>query len=171
MRRPPRLFGSSQDTKHIMAWGDVIVLVGIATVIYAGLHLAADVSAVIRGPRISLSPASLPLYAVLSLRRMAAAYILSLVFTLVYGYLAGHKRRAERFLMPILDVLQSVPILSFLPLVLLSFSAILPQRLAIELASIVLIFTSQVWNMTFSWYQSLITIPKELREAGTVCST
>ena len=65
--------------------------------------------------------------------------------------------------MPLLDVLQSVPILSFLPVVLLSLSAMLPQSAAAELASIVLIFTSQAWNLTFAWYQSLTTIPKELR--------
>ena len=70
--------------------------------------------------------------------------------------------------MPLLDVLQSVPILSFLPVVLLGLSAILPQRIATELAAIVLIFTSQAWNMTFGWYQSLTTIPTELREASSI---
>ncbi len=98
---------------------------------------------------------------------MLVAYLLSLIFTLIYGYVAAYNRRAERVLLPMLDVLQSVPILSFLPVVLLSLSAILPQRLAVELAAIVLIFTSQAWNMTFAWYQSLTTIPVELREAGT----
>ncbi|MBM3748884.1 MAG: ABC transporter permease subunit, partial [Acidobacteria bacterium] len=105
-------------------------------------------------------------YAGLSITRMAVAYALSLLFTLVYGYLAAYHRRAEQVLMPLLDVLQSVPILSFLPVVLLSFSAILPEKVAAELASVVLIFTSQVWNLTFAWYQSLTTIPKELREAS-----
>ena len=82
--------------------------------------------------------------------------------------MAAYNRRAEKVMLPLLDVLQSVPILSFLPVVLLSLSAILPQRLAAELASIVLIFTSQAWNMTFAWYQSLTTIPKELREASAI---
>jgi NitT/TauT family transport system permease protein len=77
-------------------------------------------------------------------------------------------RYARTVLLPLLDVLQSVPILSFLPVVLLSLSAILPQGLATELASIVLIFTSQVWNMTFAWYQSLITIPHELHEVTSI---
>jgi NitT/TauT family transport system permease protein len=99
---------------------------------------------------------------------MLAAYILSLVFTLFYGRMAAYNRRAERVMMPLLDVLQSVPILSFLPVVLFSLSAVLPQRLAAELASVVLIFTSQAWNMTFAWYQSLTTIPKELREASAI---
>lgn len=168
MRRSARLFSIGQSTGPIMAWGDMIVLMAIAGLIYGAIHLSADASKVILGPKISLSPASLPLYTVLSLRRMASAYILSILFTLVYGYLAAYNRRAERVLMPILDVLQSVPILSFLPIVLLTLNAVLPQKFAIELASIVLIFTSQAWNMTFSWYQSLITIPKELREVSTV---
>jgi len=168
MAKSHRLFKIEQFTVRIIARGDIVVLVGLAGLLYAGVRLARDASTVISGPVISLSPSALPLYASLSLGRMTAAYVLSLLFTLVYGYLAARNRRAERVLLPILDVLQSVPILSFLPVVLLSFSAVLPQRLAAELASIVLIFTSQAWNMTFAWYQSLITIPKELREASTV---
>ena len=116
----------------------------------------------------TLAPAALPWYALLSLGRMTAAYALSLLFTLVYGYVAAYSPRAERVMMPLLDVLQSVPILSFLPVVLLSFTAVLPEDVAVELAAIVLIFTSQVWNMTFAWYQSLTTIPKELREASRI---
>jgi len=168
MAQTPRLFKIEQRTTRLIAWGDVVVLIGLAGALYAGVTLAQGVSVVISGPVISLSPSALPLYAGLSLGRMTAAYILSFLFTLVYGSLAANSRRAERILLPVLDVLQSVPILSFLPVVLLSFSAILPQRLAAELASIVLIFTSQAWNMTFSWYQSLITVPQELREASTV---
>ena len=74
----------------------------------------------------------------------------------------------ERVLLPLLDVLQSVPILSFLPVVLISLSAVMPHRIAAEIASVVLIFTSQAWNMTFGWYQSLKTIPQELREATSI---
>jgi len=99
---------------------------------------------------------------------MATAYGLAVVFSLFYGYLAANSRHAERILLPILDVLQSMPILSFLPVVALSLTAVLPQRSAAELTAIVLIFTSQAWNMTFAWYQSLTTIPGELREAGAV---
>ncbi len=148
--------------------GDVVVLVGIAVFIYVGVRLALQAPETVAGPTISLSPRVLPYYALRSLGRMAAAYFLSLAFTLVYGRLAAYNRRAEQVLMPLLDVLQSVPILSFLPVVLLSLSAILPERTAAELASIVLIFTSQVWNMTFAWYQSLTTIPVELREASAI---
>ncbi len=148
--------------------GDGIVLLLIATLLYAGVRLAVNAPQIISGPQISLSTSALPWYTLLSLGRMFAAYFLSLLFTLTYGRVAAYNRRAEMILMPLLDVLQSVPILSFLPVVLLSLSAFLPQRLAAELASIVLIFTSQVWNMTFGWYQSLTTIPKELQEASAI---
>lgn len=163
-----RLFRSEQPIRPGLRWGDVIVFLGIAALIYAGVHLAAGAPPVISGPRISLSPKAIPYYAGRSLARVVLAYVLSLAFTITYGYAAARNRRAEQVLLPLLDVLQSVPILSFLPVVLLSLSAILPQRLAAELASIVLIFTSQVWNMTFAWYQSLITVPQELREASEI---
>ncbi|MCW5851644.1 MAG: ABC transporter permease subunit [Anaerolineae bacterium] len=167
MRQRFDSFSSARTGERGFSWGDGVVLLGVTVLIYVGIRLAVTAPQVVRGPEISLSPTVLPFYAVLSVARMSAAYALSLLFTLPYGYLAAHNRRAERVLMPLLDVLQSVPILSFLPVVLLSFSAILPERLAAELASIVLIFTSQVWNLTFAWYQSLTTIPKELREAST----
>ena len=101
-------------------------------------------------------------------RADAGSYVLSLLFSLVYGYFAARNRSAERVLMPTLDVLQSVPILSFLPIVILSLTAVLPQSLAAELAAIVLIFTSQAWNMTFSFYQSMTMIPTEQREAAAI---
>lgn len=147
---------------------DLITMVALAGVVFIGVRLALNAPINIRGPQISLSPSILPYYAVLSLGRMVAAYILSLVFMLVYGYAAARSTQAEQVLIPLLDVLQSVPILSFLPVVLLSLSAFLPVNVAAELASVVLIFTSQAWNLTFAWYQSLKTIPKELREASTM---
>jgi NitT/TauT family transport system permease protein len=99
---------------------------------------------------------------------MAVAYALSLLFALVYGRAAARYHHAEQVLMPLLDVLQRVPVLSFLPVVLLSFRAILSQQAAAELASIVLIFTSQVWHLVFAWHQSLKTIRNELREAAAM---
>jgi len=149
-------------------WGDAVVLAAVGVLIYSGVRLAIHAPAAIRGPAISLDPQVLPWYAALSLRRMLGAYALSVLFTLPYGYLLAYRRRTEQFLMPLIDVLQSVPILSFLPVVLLSLSAILPPAIAAELASMVLIFTSQVWNLTFAWYQSLTTLPAELREASTI---
>lgn len=148
---------------------DGVILLSLAVLFYAGLTLAKSVSAGHgAAEEISLSPGALPVYTLYSLTRMLAAYLLSVLFTLFYGRKAAYDRRAEKIMLPLLDVLQSVPILSFLPVVLLSLSAFMPQRLATELASVVLIFTSQAWNMTFAWYQSLNTIPKELREASAI---
>ena len=163
-----RLFKSELPSIRLFTWGDLLALLGVIVVLYAGVRLAFRAPAVIRGPQISLAPQALPWYAALSLARMSAAYLLSLAFTLLYGRLAAYNQRAEQVLMPLLDVLQSVPILSFLPVVLLGLSAFLPEGVAAELASIVLIFTSQAWNLTFAWYQALRTIPKELREASAV---
>lgn len=154
--------------KRPFTWGDVVVILLMAVLLYGGARLAFDSPPIIEGPQISLNPSALPWYTLLSVGRMLAAYILSLLFTLTYGRSAAYNRRAESILLPLLDVLQSVPILSFLPVVLLGLSAILPQRIAAELAAIVLIFTSQAWNMTFGWYQSLTTVPVELREASSI---
>ncbi len=163
-----KLFRTGQSSQRILGWGDVIVLLGIIAILYAGVRLALRAPDVVQGPDISLAFGALPWYAALSVGRMAAAYLLSLLFTVVYGYVAAYNRRAEQVLMPLLDVLQSVPILSFLPVVLLSFSAVLPDMFAAELAAIVLIFTSQVWNLTFAWYQSLTTIGRDLHEASAI---
>lgn len=148
--------------------GDGLILLGLAALLYVGARLAFAAPAVVTGPDISLSPLALPWYALLSTGRMATAYFFSLLFSLFYGYAAARNRAARKVLMPLLDVLQSVPILSFLPVVLLGLTAMLPEDFAAELAAIVLIFTSQVWNMTFSFYQSMTTIPRELREASAI---
>jgi NitT/TauT family transport system permease protein len=118
---------------------------------------------------VDLSPWQLPRYAGLSTLRMAFAYLLSLIFSLVYARLAAASRALERVMLPLLDILQSVPILSFMPGVVLALAALLPGRtLGLELAAIVLIFTSQAWNMAFSFHQSLITIPTQLSEAARI---
>src|SRR5579862_8793160 len=118
---------------------------------------------------ISRSPLALPAYAGLSLLRITLAYLLSLVFTLVYGYIAAYNAKAERFMVPLLDVLQSIPVLSFLPGVMLAMVALFPNRqLGVELGAILLIFTGQVWNMAFSFYASLKSIPREMREAAQI---
>jgi NitT/TauT family transport system permease protein len=131
------------------------------------VRLALRAPAAIEGPSISLSPAVLPLYAGFSFLRMLTAYIISLTFSLWYGSFAASNRRAEQILLPLLDVLQSVPILSFLPVVLLGLSAFLSQDIASEIASVVLIFTSQAWNLAFAWYQAQKTVPGELREVAS----
>src|ERR1700730_16638474 len=105
---------------------------------------------------ISRSVWALPAYASYSLLRITIAYMLSLGFALVYGYVAAYNARAERFMIPLLDVLQSIPVLSFLPGVMLAMVALFPGRqFGVELGAILLIFTGQVWNMACSFYASL----------------
>jgi NitT/TauT family transport system permease protein len=118
---------------------------------------------------ISRSLRALPAYAGYSLLRITIACVLSLGFALVYGYVAAYNARAERFMIPLLDVLQSIPVLSFLPPVMLAMVGLFPGRqLGLEMGTILLIFTGQVWNMTFSFYASLKGIPNEMREAATI---
>jgi NitT/TauT family transport system permease protein len=141
----------------------------------AGLALFYSVVALARywsGPfsasvEIDLSPRALPLYAFYSVLRISIAYLLSLAFTLIYGYIAAYNRPAERFMIPLLDILQSIPVLSFLPGVMLAMVGLFPRKqLGLELGAILLIFTGQVWNMAFSFYSSLKNIPGEMREAA-----
>jgi NitT/TauT family transport system permease protein len=150
--------------------GDVLVLLGLVGVVYAFSQTAALWSAPIGGHlEIDLSPLALPGYALASVVRMAAAYALSMVFSLVYGRLTVSGPWAERLLLPLLDVLQSIPILSFMPGVVLALVALFPRsNTGLELAAIILIFTSQAWNLAFSFYQSLRTIPSDLQEAAIV---
>lgn len=119
--------------------------------------------------QISQNPRDLPVYAFYSLVRISVAYVISLVSALAYGYAASSSRRAEVILVPLLDILQSIPVLSFLPGVMLAMVALFPHsQLGIELGSILLIFTGQAWNIAFSFYSSLKTIPRDLREAAII---
>ncbi len=156
------------QTPTTISAADAFLVLVVAALLYALARLAFHAPAEVSGPTISLSPWALPWYALLSVGRMAAAYVLSLLFSLVYAYAAARNRAARKVLMPALDVLQSIPILSFLPVVLLSLVAVIPRGLAAEIAAVVLIFTSQAWNMTFSFYQSITTLPTELREAAAI---
>jgi NitT/TauT family transport system permease protein len=116
---------------------------------------------------ISLDPLMLPGYAVRTVLRMLAAMVASLLFTLTYGTLAAKSRRAEMILIPVLDVLQSVPILGYISFTVVFFMDLFPGSvLGAEFASIFAVFTSQAWNMAFSFYQSLRTVPHELDEAS-----
>ena len=140
------------------ALGGLYALFGVGRVWLAPFHARAE---------ISRSPWALPLYATYSLGRMGAAYVASLVFALVYAYAAARNRTAERLLLPLLDILQSIPVLSFLPGVMLAMVALFPMRqIGLELGSILLIFTGQVWNLAFSFYASLKGLPQELVEAS-----
>jgi NitT/TauT family transport system permease protein len=139
------------------------VLIGVAEV-------ARGTFAPISAPgamEVSLDPANLPDYAVRTTLRMFAALVASLLFTFTYGTAAAKSRRASLVLIPILDILQSVPILGFLTFTVVFFMNLFPgQVLGLELAAIFAIFTSQAWNMAFSMYQSLKTVPADLKEAA-----
>ena len=112
---------------------------------------------------------SLPVYALLSFNRMVLAYVASIAFAVLYGYYAATKKLGEKYLVPILDVLQSMPILGFFPAVLFLFVTILPnQQLGTEFAAIFLIFTSMAWNLAYAVYESYHNIPKELKRAASV---
>lgn len=149
-------------------WADIVVLLIIIVALFIGARLAYYAPKTISKEVISLDIKYIPYYAGRSMLRMTAAYFLSMLFSLAYGYTAARNKTAEKILLPIIDVLQSMPILSYLPVVILSLAVVVPQNVAAEIASVVLIFTSQAWNLTFSWYQSLTTIPGELNEACSV---
>jgi NitT/TauT family transport system permease protein len=118
---------------------------------------------------ISQSPRALPLYAFYSIVRIGLAYLLSLFFAVGYGYLAAYNKRIEALMIAALDILQSIPVLSFLPGVMLAMVALFPTRqIGVEMGAIVLIFTGQVWNMAFSFYSSIKSIPRELSEAASI---
>ena len=144
------------------------------TLILAGLIYVAGVARGTLGPldapeatSISLDPANLPGYAVRTTLRMFAALTCSLLFTFTYATWAAKSRRAGLILVPVLDILQSVPILGFLTFTVVFFMGLFPGRiLGAELAAIFAIFTSQAWNMAFSLYQSLKTVPGDLDEAA-----
>ncbi len=118
---------------------------------------------------ISSSIGALPLYAFFSIVRMVIAYFLSLAFAVTYGYVAAYNPRIEPWMVAVLDILQSIPVLSFLPPVVLAMVSLVPgHQLGIEMAVILLIFTGQVWNLAFSFYSSLKTIPREMLEASRI---
>jgi NitT/TauT family transport system permease protein len=109
------------------------------------------------------------MYAFYSIVRIGLAYLLSLVFAVGYGYVAAYNKRIEAFMIAGLDILQSIPVLSFLPGVMLAMVALFPTRqIGVEMGAIVLIFTGQVWNMAFSFYSSIKSIPRELSEAASI---
>ena len=151
---------------------DLLLAVGIAAVLYVVVKLGPGDDGQLRARRGTTSTSNtdisnVPYYAARSLLRMFIALFLSTVFTFVYGTARPRLRRAEKVLVPILDVLQSIPILVFLPVALTFFFRLFPNNLiGLELAAIFVIFTSQAWNMTFSFYHSLISPAHRARRGG-----
>ena len=147
----------------------IVAAIGLAC-FYGVLHLARYWAGRMQ-PEIviSLSPRALPMYAFLSVVRIGLAYLLSLVFAIAYGYTAAYNKRLEALMIAALDILQSIPVLSFLPGVMLAMVGLFPSRqIGVELGAILLIFTGQVWNMAFSFYSSIRSIPKELSFATSI---
>ncbi|WP_153099903.1 ABC transporter permease [Paraburkholderia hayleyella] len=142
----------------------IICVIAMAAI---GFHETMAPIATLKTQTISLDPTHLPEYAMRTTLRMLAAMVASLVFTLLYGTLAAKSRRAGQVLVPILDILQSVPVLGYISFTVTFFLALFPARvLGAELAAIFAIFTAQAWNMTFSFYQSLRTVPRDLDEVS-----
>lgn len=149
---------------------DVALLAALVAAAFGLVRLAQEWTGGYRqAVEIDLSLRALPRYALLSLSRGLVAYVLSLAFTLGYGYWAARDRVAERVLIPLLDILQSVPVLGFMPAVVLALVAAFPRtNVGLELAAVVMIFTGQAWNMTFSYYHALRSIPRDMAEVGAL---
>jgi NitT/TauT family transport system permease protein len=165
--------GLSRSVIRVRTWNflmDAIVFASLFATAYAVVAVARYwFSTPVAAVDISLSPAAIPRYAFYSLVRMVIAYLLSLAFAIGYGYFAAYNKRVEGPMLAVLDILQSIPVLSFLPGVMLAMVSLFPSRqLGVEFGSIILIFTGQVWNMAFSFYASLKAVPRELMEASRV---
>src|SRR5450631_1164297 len=144
----------------------IVVVIGLLTFFAEASRGLFEPLAKLEAAPLSLDPVNLPFYAARTTLRMLAALVLSLVFTFTYATLAAKNKHAERLLVPLLDILQSVPILGFISVTVVFFMSLVPGRvLGAEFAAVFAIFTSQAWNMAFSFYQSLRTVPTELVEA------
>jgi NitT/TauT family transport system permease protein len=144
----------------------ILVIGAMVLIVYGGEQTVAPLSTLDVTP-VSLDPVNLPVYALRTTMRMLLAIVCSIIFTFIYAALAAKSRRAEMVLIPLLDILQSVPILGFLTFTVVFFLNLFPGRVfGAELACVFAIFTSQAWNMTFSLYQSIRNVPKDLEEAS-----
>lgn len=156
--------------QRAMSWRDlaaILLVVAVILLLGAGARQMVAPFVVAHQPVISLAPSALPLYTLRTVTRMLAALVASLLFTFTYATMAAKSRRAEMLLIPLLDVLQSVPVLGYLSFTVVFFVALFPGNvLGPELATIFAIFTAQAWNMAFSFYQSLRTVPNDLDEAS-----
>ena len=172
-----KFFGSIWGGAHAVlnlsrgsGFADILLLAGVAGMAFGLFSFSHEwVTPPSSDFKIDMSPWALPKYTFFSLSRGIIAYIFSLAFTLLYGYWAAKDKIAARVLIPLLDILQSLPVLAFLPVVSLSLMGLFPSNnIGLELVVIVMIFTGQAWNMTFSFYHSISSVPIEMREATAV---
>jgi NitT/TauT family transport system permease protein len=153
-------------------WIDLVVLLAVFALLWAAVVLAGDMRVQfdeLHPPPLSLDVWMVPYYTARTVLRMLIAFGFSLLFTFGWAYVAAKNRRARLFMLPALDILQSVPVLGFLSVSVTGFLALFPgSLLGVECAAIFAIFTAQAWNMTFGFYHSMVTIPSELVEAARV---
>ena len=150
-------------------WDVMALILVLAVIVFLGVGAKAMLGRYQLGQvlPISLNPTSLPYYALRSLLRMLLALLCSLIFTFIFGTWAAKSRQAERIIIPVIDILQSVPVLGYLAITLVAFVVFFKgSMLGPECAAIFTIFTAQVWNMTLSFYQSVANVPEDLKEAA-----
>ena len=166
----PRILSLTRAISRRFTWVDAAVLLFVGFLVHGLIGVASEWRAPLRPTvEIDLSLSALPGYTFFSLCRGFVAILFSLLFTLGYGWIAARVRGADRVMLPMLDILQSIPVLGFMPGLVLALVTLVPRSNAgLELASVLMIFTGQVWNMTFSFYHSLRSIPPELVEASRV---
>lgn len=172
MRESRFYFANSDKVGRLINRWDLLLLILIFAVLFfiswAGSQMATPYQLGDQIP-ISLAPANLPFYALRTVLRMFIALIFSILFTFIVGALAAKNRRAEQVIIPAIDILQSIPVLSFLSITVTGFIHLFPNSLlGPECASIFAIFCAQVWNMTFGFYQSLKTLPHDLKEVSAM---
>jgi NitT/TauT family transport system permease protein len=171
-RAYPETTGQQIERGWRFGWIDAIVILAVFALLWLVIALSGDMRVQfdeLHAPPLSLEVARIPYYTARTVLRMFIAFAAALLFTFAYGYVAAKSVRARKIMLPLLDILQSVPVLGFLSITVTGFLALFPgSLLGVECASIFAIFTAQAWNMTFGFYHSLITIPSELQEAASV---
>jgi NitT/TauT family transport system permease protein len=171
-RAYPETTGQQLERGWRFGWIDAIVILTVFVLLWLLVALSGDMRTrfdELHPPPLSLDVALIPYYTARTVLRMFIAFAAALLFTFTYGYVAAKSVRARRVMLPLLDILQSVPVLGFLSITVTGFLALFPgSLLGVECASIFAIFTAQAWNMTFGFYHSVITIPAELQEVASV---
>ena len=169
--RTPAASSTATEKRTAFGWVDAVVLLAIFGLLWSALHFGRGMLVHFdegHMPPLSTSLSDIPYYAGRTVLRMWIAFACSLLFTLIVGYAAAKSRAARAAILPALDVLQSVPVLGFLSATVAGFMALFPgSLLGVECASIFAIFTGQVWNMTFGFYHSLVSIPADMQEAAS----
>ena len=171
-RAYPETTGQQVASGWRYGWIDAIVIVTVFVLLWLLVALSGDMRVrfdELHPPPLALDVARIPYYTARTVLRMFIAFAAALMFTFIYGYIAAKSVRARKVMLPLLDILQSVPVLGFLSITVTGFLALFPgSLLGVECASIFAIFTAQAWNMTFGFYHSVITIPAELQEVASV---